>query len=62
MESKLSDKDIHNLFTDLKKTEKEYPPDMIQSRRDTYIKQVAMVVITKAGEGEEVTIDKNSAN
>jgi len=52
MKNKISDQDVLNLLTSLKNTENNYPSDMIQSRRDTYMKQAAaMAVLVGAGAG-----------
>ena len=50
MSSKISDRDVLQLFTSLKNAEKQYPQDMIESRRDTFAKQAAaMAILVKAG-------------
>ena len=50
MSSKISDKDVLQLFASLKNAENTYPQDMITSRRDTFSKQVAaMAILAKAG-------------
>jgi hypothetical protein len=50
MRSKISDKDVLQLFTSLKSAESTYPQDMIQSRRDAFAKQAAaMAALIKAG-------------
>jgi hypothetical protein len=53
MNSKFSNEEVLKLLTGLKTTETKYPSDMIRWRRDMYIEQVAvMVVSTKAGGNE----------
>jgi hypothetical protein len=52
MKDKLSDQDVLNLLASLKKSEGNYPSDMIQSRRDMFLKQAAtMAVLTVDGGG-----------
>jgi len=51
MTSKFNDQDVLKLLTDLKNTENTHPTDVLQSRRDTYIKQAAaMAVLAKAAQ------------
>jgi len=50
MSSKVSQKDILQLFTGLKNVESTYPQDMVKARRDSFKKQAAaMAVLMKAG-------------
>jgi len=50
MKSKVSEKDVLQLFTGLKGMENGYPQDLIESRRDNFIKQAAaMAVLMNAG-------------
>jgi hypothetical protein len=49
MSNRFSDQDVLNLLTGLKNAENAYPPEMIQSRRESYAKQAAaMAVLLKA--------------
>jgi len=50
MKSKVSDKDVLQLFTSLKSMENGYPQNLIESRRDNFTKQAAaMLVLMKVG-------------
>jgi len=50
MSSKVSQKDILQLFTGIKNAESTYPQDMVVARRDSFKKQAAaMAVLMKAG-------------
>jgi hypothetical protein len=50
MPSKISEKDVLQLFTSLKNAESTYPQGMIESRRDTFAKQAATAaILMKAG-------------
>lgn len=50
MKNKVSDQDVLNLLSSLKNAESNYPSDMIQPRRDTYIKQAAaMAALARSG-------------
>lgn len=50
MKSKVSEKDVLQLFTSLKSVENGYPQDLIESRRDNFTKQAAaMAVLMKVG-------------
>jgi len=50
MSSKVSDKDVLQLFASLKSAESNYPQGMIESRRNTFAKQAAaMAILAKAG-------------
>lgn len=53
MKSKISDKDILQLFTSLKIAENSYPQDMIKSRRDIFTKQAAAMAILAKASGNE---------
>jgi hypothetical protein len=49
VKKKFSDKDVLNLLSNLKNAENHYPSEMIESRRDAYMKQAAtMAVLLKA--------------
>lgn len=49
MSSKVSDKDVLQLFASLKNAESNYPQGMIESRRNTFAKQAAaMAILAKA--------------
>jgi len=50
MKNKISDQDVLNLLSNLRNAENNYPSDMIKSRRDSYIKQAA-VMMALAGVG-----------
>ena len=50
MSNKVSDKDVLQLFANMKNAESSYPQDMIASRRDMFAKQAAaMAILVKAG-------------
>ena len=50
MKKPFSDQDVLNLLTNLKSAESSYPSEMIESRRDVYMKQAAaMAVLAGAG-------------
>lgn len=59
MKDKLSDQDVLNLLTSLKKSESNYPPDMIQSRRDMFLKRAATMAVLAVDGGSSAIRTKN---
>jgi hypothetical protein len=52
VKQKFSDKDVVTLLSNLKNAEQSYPSEMIQSRRDMYMKQAAtMAILMKTSGG-----------
>lgn len=60
MKSKVSEKDVLQLFSSLKNAENNYPHDMIESRRDTFSKQAAAMAILAKASGEAVVATTTS--
>jgi hypothetical protein len=59
MKRKFSGQDMRKFFADLKNAEKKYPPKMLRSRRDMYIKQ-ATAVLKKVRQGQMTSNLTNS--
>lgn len=61
MKSKFSDQDMRIFFAGLKSAENKYPPSMMRSRRNMYIKQAA-AVLKRVRQGQITSISTSNCS